>query len=139
MSILLKTRETFLRIRNNNYFESFVAFIIILSALNVGINTYEGIPTNYLSFLSAIDYVITVFFLIEIIIRMISEESLKNHEVVYLMKSQGNYEVVNPGGRPQITSTPSFSGFLGTPPQGVCGGSLYLFFWVCGNTCRVIF
>ena len=77
MSILLKTRETFLRVRSNNYFESFVAFIIILSALNVGINTYEGIPTNYLNFLSVIDYVITVFFLIEIIIRMISEESLK--------------------------------------------------------------
>ena len=77
MSILLKTRETFLRVRSNDYFESFVAFIIILSALNVGINTYEGIPTNYLNFLSVIDYVITVFFLIEIIIRMISEESLK--------------------------------------------------------------
>ena len=74
--MLNRIRERFIKIRNNDFFEIFVAVVIILSALNIGLNTYKDIPNHILESLEYLDYAITVFFLIEIIIRITSEGSL---------------------------------------------------------------
>tara|TARA_B100001939_G_scaffold270224_1_gene237887 strand:- start:3442 stop:4167 length:726 start_codon:yes stop_codon:yes gene_type:complete len=67
--------DFFLKIRNSNFFSGLVIFVIIASAIYAGVSSYN-IPAQYVVFLEAFDYFITVFFLIEIIIRMISEKSL---------------------------------------------------------------
>ena len=68
-----KIRNVFYKIRQNNFFEFFVVSIIILSALNVGLRTYN-IDPSVLQTLILFDYLITIFFLVEIIIRMFSYE-----------------------------------------------------------------
>ena len=68
-----KIRNVFYTIRQNNFFEFFVVSIIILSALNVGLRTYN-IDPSVLQTLILFDYLITIFFLVEIIIRMFSYE-----------------------------------------------------------------
>lgn len=73
--MLSRIRERFIKIRNNDFFEIFVAVVIVLSALNIGLNTYQDIPNHVLGSLEYLDYAITVFFLIEIIIRITSEGS----------------------------------------------------------------
>lgn len=62
-------------IRDNKAFEMFVITIIIFSSLMIGIRTYNLHPMaeNTLLFL---DYAVTLFFLIEIIIRMAAERRL---------------------------------------------------------------
>ena len=69
-------RSAVIKIRNNNLFEIIVAVIIVISALNIGLSTYENISTSTLEIIKYLDYVITIFFLIEIIIRMTADESL---------------------------------------------------------------
>ena len=70
-------QEKFVRIRENKVFETIVILIIVLSALVIGAKTYQINPTLLEIFLF-LDMMITVFFLIEIIIRMIAEKTLKN-------------------------------------------------------------
>jgi len=70
-------QEKFVRIRENKVFETIVIIIIVLSALVIGAKTYQINPTLLEIFLF-LDMMITVFFLIEIIIRMIAEKTLKN-------------------------------------------------------------
>ena len=65
----------FLRIRNSKFFNSLVISIIIVSALYAGIASYD-IPPQYLYLLEIIDYTITIFFTVEILVRMIAERSL---------------------------------------------------------------
>ena len=73
--ILTKIRLKLHSIRNNRFFEFFVVFIIILSALNIGLSTFDINP-NLFKTLNILDYVITFFFLIEILIRMYSYEKV---------------------------------------------------------------
>ena len=74
MSInLSKIRPIFYKVRNNRFFELFVVAIIILSALNIGLSTYN-IDPSLLKSLIIFDYLITIFFLFEIIIRIYSYE-----------------------------------------------------------------
>lgn len=68
-----KIRNVFYTIRQNKFFEFFVVSIIILSALNIGLRTYN-IDPSVLQTLILFDYLITIFFLVEIIIRMFSYE-----------------------------------------------------------------
>ena len=70
-------RENFLRIRNNNFFEGFIISIILISAIFVGFRTYDEMfdPQIFL-YISYLDYVVTIIFVIEIVIRMIAEKSL---------------------------------------------------------------
>lgn len=75
--ILTKIRLKLYLIRKNRFFESFVVSIIILSALNIGLSTYDINP-NLLQSLSILDYVITFFFLVEILIRMYSYEKVSS-------------------------------------------------------------
>jgi len=70
-------KSAFLRVRNNDYFEGFVIFVILLSAIAVGFRTYEeSFDPEFFLYLSYLDYFITFVFLTEIIIRMVAEKSL---------------------------------------------------------------
>ncbi len=66
----------FLRLRQNKLFELFVISIIVLSAVIIGLRTYE-LPKWVLYIFTALDSAITLFFLIEIMIRLISEGSFR--------------------------------------------------------------
>lgn len=72
-------KKTFLKIRENNFFEAFVISVILISAIAVGFRTYEESfsPQIYL-YLSYLDYFITSVFLIEIIIRLAAENKALN-------------------------------------------------------------
>lgn len=70
-------QDKFVHIRENKVFETIVIFIIILSALVIGAKTYQ-INATVMEIFLILDTMITVFFLVEIIIRMIAEKTLKN-------------------------------------------------------------
>jgi len=70
-------KERFIVIRSNKAFEMVVIFIIVLSAMMIGASTYDIAP-HWISVLRVLDIAVTVFFLIEILIRMAAEERLKN-------------------------------------------------------------
>ncbi|MCG8426275.1 MAG: ion transporter [Chromatiales bacterium] len=72
----LDLQDRLVKIRNNKLFETFVIAVIIFSALIIGVKTYHISPT-WLMVFEALDFAVTLFFLIEIIIRMIAERSLK--------------------------------------------------------------
>lgn len=63
------------RLRNNKVFELLVIGIIVLSALVIGAKTYNMSPETALIF-SIFDTCITVFFLLEILVRLMSEDRL---------------------------------------------------------------
>lgn len=69
-------KASFIKLRNNDYFEFFVISVILLSAIGVGFRTYEESfdPIAFL-YLSYLDYFITTVFLIEIIIRLVAEKN----------------------------------------------------------------
>ena len=71
--------EAFLKIRNSKFFNTLVISVIIASALYAGVSSYnEIIPADYFFLLQVFDYSITVFFTIEILIRIFAERSLIN-------------------------------------------------------------
>jgi voltage-gated sodium channel len=65
-------QASFLRVKNNRAFEFVVIAIILLSALEIGAKTY-ALPETVLSYLSVLDILVTIFFLVEITIRFIAE------------------------------------------------------------------
>ncbi|WP_316367649.1 ion transporter [Candidatus Thiodiazotropha sp. CDECU1] len=69
-------RDRFEQLRSNKLFETFVILVIIISALMIGAKTYP-IPTATVQVLRILDVGITLFFLTEIIIRMVAEKNLK--------------------------------------------------------------
>ena len=74
-----KLVNAFLKIRNSKFFNTLVISVIIASALYAGVSSYnENIPADYAFLLQVFDYSITVFFTIEILIRIIAERSLVN-------------------------------------------------------------
>lgn len=70
-------QSKFQHIRDNKVFELFVISVIILSSLLIGVRTYD-LPDAAITFLWVMDYGVTVFFLIEILIRMAAEDRLKD-------------------------------------------------------------
>ena len=66
--------DKFEKIRSNKTFELFVVSVIIISALLVGVKTYEGIPSWSIDLIIILDWVITLIFLIEISIRFLAEK-----------------------------------------------------------------
>ena len=64
-------------IRDNKAFEMFVITVIILSSLMIGVRTYP-LPETAVTFLWVMDYAVTLFFLMEIIIRMAAEDRLRD-------------------------------------------------------------
>jgi len=74
-----KLVNTFLKIRNSKFFNSLVISVIIASALYAGVSSYnEIIPADYIFLLQIFDYSITIFFTVEILIRIFAERSLIN-------------------------------------------------------------
>ncbi len=69
-------QQRFLALRSNKVFEWFVIFIIIFSALVIGAKTYN-LPKAVLQIVAVLDWVITIIFLAEIIIRFVGEEDKK--------------------------------------------------------------
>ncbi|WP_373019455.1 ion transporter [Thiomicrorhabdus sp.] len=70
-------QQKFQTIRDNKVFELFVISIIIFSSLMIGIRTYDLHPIveNVLRFL---DYAVTLFFLVEIVIRIAAESRIRD-------------------------------------------------------------
>lgn len=71
-----KLQDRFIAIHQNKIFETFVIFVIVLSAMMIGAKTYNIHPL-FLDVLGVMDVLVTVFFLTEITIRMIAEKNLK--------------------------------------------------------------
>ena len=67
--------DFFLKIRNSKFFNTLVIAVILASALYAGVSSYD-IPSNYIYLLEIFDYGITIFFTIEILIRIVAEKSL---------------------------------------------------------------
>ncbi|MGD8932935.1 MAG: ion transporter, partial [Chromatiales bacterium] len=63
-------------IRENKLFETFVILVIVTSAMVIGAKTY-AIPIGVTRVFEILDLAITLFFLTEIIIRMLAEQNLK--------------------------------------------------------------
>lgn len=70
-------QDRFEKLRSNKFFEAAVIAIIVISALVIGAKTYEE-TTQVEQWLIYLDTAVTVFFLIEIVIRMAAERSLRN-------------------------------------------------------------
>ncbi len=69
----LQTR--FLALRENKLFETFVIAVILFSALVIGAKTYD-ISSTTMRVMRLFDLLVTLFFLLEIIVRMIAEGSI---------------------------------------------------------------
>ncbi len=70
-------KEHFIAIRSNKIFETAVIAIIILSAMMIGATTYDMDP-QWLNALKLFDIAVTVFFLIELMIRMAAETRFRD-------------------------------------------------------------
>jgi voltage-gated sodium channel len=68
-------QNAFINLRNNKFFETFVIVVIVASALVIGVKTYPIDPQIAYAF-EILDIGITLFFLVEIIIRIIAERSI---------------------------------------------------------------
>jgi voltage-gated sodium channel len=68
-------QQKFIALRNNNFFEIFVITIIIASALIIGVKTYQ-IDPKIAQAIEIMDWAITLFFLVEISIRIVAERNL---------------------------------------------------------------
>ena len=71
-----RLQQRFVAIRENKAFEIFVIVVIVLSALVIGARTYD-IDPRLSGLFKLLDIGITLFFLTEIIIRMIAARTLK--------------------------------------------------------------
>ena len=69
-------QAAFYALRHNKLFELSVIAVIVFSAVTIGIRTYE-LPPILLKFVGILDWVITVVFLVEIIVRFIGEPNKK--------------------------------------------------------------
>ena len=66
-------RERFERLHQNKFFELTVIFIIVMSALLIGARTYDEV-SRFDQVMYVLDWGVTLFFLVEILIRMASEK-----------------------------------------------------------------
>lgn len=74
---LSSATQLFVKIRSNKAFELFVVSVIIISALLVGVKTYEISPTLHIATIW-LDFFITIFFVAEITIRWLAEDKKRN-------------------------------------------------------------
>lgn len=72
-----ESTNLFFRIRHNKVFEWFVIAIIVFSALVIGVKTYP-IPPFVNQLVIVLDWLITIIFLVEIIIRFLAEPRKRN-------------------------------------------------------------
>jgi voltage-gated sodium channel len=69
-----KLTASLLALKNNRFFEFAVIFVIILSALEIGVKTYP-LGGTALSITHYLDYFVTIFFVFEISVRFIADEN----------------------------------------------------------------
>lgn len=69
-------QQRFYKIRNNKIFELFVISIIVFSALVIGAKSYQISDTG-LQLVAALDWMITIIFCVEIVIRFLGEPDKK--------------------------------------------------------------
>ena len=65
-------RNVFYKIKEHKLFQNIVIFVIILSAFLVGASTFK-VSSNVIAIFNITDLLITLFFIVEIIIRYIAE------------------------------------------------------------------
>jgi voltage-gated sodium channel len=70
-------QAAFERLRSNKVFELVVVVIIVFSALVVGAKTYEE-TTRFIRIMDVLDWTVTIFFVVEIAIRMLAERRFVN-------------------------------------------------------------
>ncbi|MAD57834.1 MAG: cation transporter [Porticoccus sp.] len=63
----------FSKIKNDRIFQSIVIFIILLSSLLVGFQTYD-VSDNYINVVIFLDYFVTIFFVFELSVRFFGEQ-----------------------------------------------------------------
>jgi len=71
-----KLQAHFVALRSNRLFETFVIVVILVSALVIGASTYD-MPPAVLGVFDVLDVAVTLFFLAEIIVRMLADGSLR--------------------------------------------------------------
>ncbi|MFY0991495.1 ion transporter [Halomonas sp. C05BenzN] len=71
-------RDRFERLRSNKAFELTVITIIVVSALLIGAKTYEEEVSPFQEWILWLDVAVTMFFLVEILIRMAAERRLRD-------------------------------------------------------------
>jgi voltage-gated sodium channel len=71
MSIFALFKNRLIQLHNNKFFEFSVIAVIVISSLLIGAKTYDISP-HYLLLLESLDIAVTVFFLIEILLRFIT-------------------------------------------------------------------
>lgn len=70
-------QQRFQSVRDNKLFEMFVITVIVFSSLMIGVRTYDLNPW-FESSLYFLDYAVTIFFLVEIMIRMAAEDRFRD-------------------------------------------------------------
>ncbi|PIE42667.1 MAG: ion transporter [Gammaproteobacteria bacterium] len=73
-------QERLEQLKANKLFELFVIAVIIFSALLIGVHTYENelFSTETMMVLKVLDFAVTLFFLVEILIRFLAEKNKKD-------------------------------------------------------------
>lgn len=79
----------FWKIRSNKFFEGFVIFIIIVSALLIGAKTYDISPLMA-QVITIADWGITLFFLSELVIRFLGEE----HKAAFFKRGWNIFDTI---------------------------------------------
>jgi len=74
---LEKIQNSLINLQRNKLFESIVITIIVISALAIGAKTYTLTPELKLG-LEWLDLAVTIFFVIEISLRMVAEDKFRN-------------------------------------------------------------
>lgn len=75
-STAYQLKNRFVALRENKLFEFFVIGVIIFSALVIGAGTYN-VSSGAMRVMKFFDLSVTLFFLVEIVVRMIAEGSIK--------------------------------------------------------------
>jgi len=71
-------KQSIIKIREANWFSNLTTGIIIFYSSLLGVKTLGDIEGSFASLLYILDYFITIYFLIEIIIKMSAEENIKD-------------------------------------------------------------
>ncbi len=72
----MNLKETVIEIRESKWFSNLTTLIIVIYSSILGLKTVVEIENNYLFFFHVLDYFITIYFLVEILIKMSAEKNI---------------------------------------------------------------
>ncbi|MBL0711844.1 MAG: ion transporter, partial [Colwellia sp.] len=75
-SFILQTQKQLKKIDSSNVFQGIVIAVILLSALLIGAKTHN-LSANVVTILAVLDLCVTIFFVIEIVIRYLADPNKK--------------------------------------------------------------